>query len=214
MSKSITLSALTVLTLLFASSPLHAGDGEEVTASPGLPVALPVVTGKNVFITQVGEENRASVQQQSVRGYASVSQQGESNNAEVEQHGVELAYADLSQDGTANDARVAQSGLAPNVAYVSQEGVGNRVVSLQSNEGAVYNAARMRQAGNGNVMTLAQSGDDNQADLAQDGNDNSMSAQQSGSGNRLEWTQQGDNLSAPTVIQTGGSSIQVTQTGG
>ena len=218
MSRTIAPAALMVLCLLFASGPVLASDGENPgeggAASPGSSITLPVATGKNVFISQVGQENRTSVEQHTEAGYASVAQQGENNNAEVVQHGVALTYADVSQGGIANYASVAQSGLAPNVVHVGQEGNDNRLISTQSNAGAIYNAARMSQTGDGNVMSLTQSGDDNQADLAQVGNDNSMFAEQTGAGNRLEWTQQGDNLSAPTIIQTGGSSIEVTQTGG
>ena len=86
------------------------------------------------------------------------------------------------------------------------------VSCTQTDSSLLYSAAAVLQSGNGNLLTLIQDGDDNQARLTQDGDDNTMTATQLDAGNRIEWMQDGDGLSDLQITQTGGASIQITET--
>lgn len=213
--------AFAALSLLFSHYPAVAQDAQQAGGNPiaetqpSPRIGLPFVSGKQVYITQIGDENRAAVRQHSAVGYANVRQDGDGNRADIEQKGVTLAYADVLQTGSMNDAVITQQGItAGNVVYVRQEGASNVVNSRQMNDGAIYNASSIFQNGDRNSVTLGQTGEDNEAVLTQNGNDNALTASQTGSGNRLEWTQNGNSLSGPMILQEGGSIIRVMQSGG
>ena len=183
---------------------------------PAIDIAMPAVTDRGVFITQIGNDNRAAVVQTASNAYAAVRQDGNSNEADVTQSGTGTAYIAAAQSGDANFARLEQSGPGQNVLYATQTGTGNWMWSNQLALGAVYNGARMTQTGNYNDMSLDQQGSDNLALLTQEGDNNAMTAAQLGDANRLIWTQQGDNLSDLQVTQTGGANaggqLMITQT--
>ncbi len=172
------------------------------------------VTGKNVYVAQIGDENHASVEQSGADAHADVQQRGDGNRAEITQNAISLVSASVNQVGNGNTMTAMQQGDAVNRLALHQQGGTNAFHSSQNSEGALYNSIVAVQNGDGNQISLTQSGEDNQATLAQNGDDNILTAQQNGAGNRLEWTQNGNNLSTPVIIQNGGSAIQVTQNGG
>jgi hypothetical protein len=183
---------------------------------PSIDIAMPPVTDRGVFITQVGDSNEANAIQTAPNAFASIHQDGNSNDAEVAQTGSGSHYVAASQSGDENFARIEQSGSGENVLYATQNGNGNWMRSNQVALGAIHNGAIMAQTGNDNDMSLYQEGSDNLAILAQEGDENGMTAVQLGEGNRLAWTQQGDNLSDLQITQTGGSEtggqLMITQT--
>ena len=185
---------------------------------PPIDLAMPAVSDRGVYISQIGDSNAANVVQTAPNAYAEIRQDGDSNDADVAQKGSGTAYAKASQSGTGNFARLRQYGSGQNVVYAMQDGNNNSMRSSQNATGAIYNGARMRQTGNSNDMDLDQDGSDNLALLTQDGNNNGMTAVQIGDGNRLQWTQDGNNLSNLLVTQTGGSDaggqLMITQTNG
>lgn len=189
-------------------------NGEIVVAgsAPSMAIGRPTVRDRGVFIAQVGTENHATVTQTAPVAVARIDQNGDRNRAFVAQRGAILAYADLRQSGMFNDATVTQGGSGGEaVLFATQAGTGNRIHSDQQSSDGGANAAALVQVGNGNLMALAQSGEDNLAQLTQDGDTNQMTASQSGAGNRLIWTQQGNGLSNLAIAQSGGQSLQVTQ---
>jgi Curlin associated repeat len=176
---------------------------------PTFDIAMPPVSDRGVFISQIGDSNQASVKQSAPNAYARIDQNGNSNDADVAQQGTGAAYLKAAQTGDGNFARVQQSGSGQNVAYVTQSGNGNWLWSSQDALGAIRNGAQLTQNGDNNDMLLYQGGSDNLAKLTQDGDGNGMTAVQLGDGNRLAWTQSGNNLSDLKITQYGGS----TQTG-
>lgn len=184
---------------------------------PPIDLAMPGVSGRGAYISQIGDANLASVHQTAPNAYARVDQAGSANEADVSQRGSGTAYARLAQTGQANFARAEQTGSGQNVLYLDQTGSGNWAWSNQNSIGAVHNGARLSQTGNDNDMMLVQDGSDNRAVLSQEGDGNGMSVAQLGDGNRLAWTQEGTNLSDLEITQTGGmekgGQLQITQTG-
>lgn len=162
-------------------------------------------------ITQAGEDNDFSIDQSGLGAHeANIVQAGSDNLASITQSEDAPNVATILQGGLANSASITQASLTNgHAAFISQNGSGNGAYVNQSGGG--HNAT-IAQKGDGNSASLSQTGDDNSATFSQDGDGNSMSGAQSGSGNTLALTQIGNGLSTPTVTQTGGSSIAVTQT--
>lgn len=188
---------------------------EKVVIDPNPPpidIAMPPVTDRGVFISQIGDDNTASVIQTAPNAYAAIVQNGNSNDADVEQSGDGTGYIAAAQTGDRNFARLQQSGAGQNVLYASQTGTGNWMWSNQAALGAIYNGAQLSQDGNYNDMSLDQQGSANLALLTQEGDNNAMSATQLGDGNQLTWIQQGSNLSDLQITQTGGQQLMITQT--
>lgn len=188
------------------------GETVVVTAPPAMAIPRPAIRDRGVFVTQVGDTNRATAIQSAPTAYARVDQTGNRNVADIDQRGVAIAYVDLRQAGMRNDAVVTQDGSGSgNALFVAQSGTANVVRSSQTASGGAENAAVLAQYGTANTMALAQSGSDNLAQLTQSGDDNAMTASQSGAGNRLIWTQQGNGLSNLAISQTGNMAAQITQ---
>lgn len=183
---------------------------------PPIELAMPAVSGRSAYVSQIGDGNSTSIVQQAPNAYARVGQEGSANVADLGQSGNGTAYAVSSQIGSGNFARMQQDGAGHNVLYVDQHGNLNWLWSNQIANGAAHNGARLVQNGDGNDMTLFQDGSDNLAILTQEGDSNGMSATQLGDGNRLVWTQEGTDLSDLEVIQNGGSArggqLLITQT--
>jgi hypothetical protein len=180
-------------------------------------LAVPLVNGRSVFISQIGDANVANVLQTGAHARVKVNQTGNRNEADITQRGSGTGYVASQQTGEGNFTRLQQDGNGQNVVDVTQDGNSNSAQSNQSSTSAVHNGARMTQIGNNNDMLLAQSGSDNLALLSQEGADNDMTAVQIGVGNRLVWTQQGVNLTDLKITQEGGAAtggqLQITQTG-
>jgi hypothetical protein len=183
---------------------------------PPINITMPAVTDRGVYISQIGDNNVASVVQTAPNAYTSIAQNGDTNNADVAQTGTGTGYIAATQTGDQNFARLQQSGSGQNVLYATQTGTGNWMWSNQQALGALFNGAELTQTGNYNDMELDQSGSGNLAVLTQEGDSDGMTATQLGTGNRLVWTQQGSNLSDLQITQTGGSlptgQLMVTQT--
>jgi hypothetical protein len=184
---------------------------------PPIDLAMPAVSGRGAYISQIGDTNIATIRQTAPRAFAQVDQSGDANEADVSQKGGGTAYAHVTQAGRANFGRIEQDGSGQNVVLLAQTGSGNWVWSNQNAIGAIHNGARLTQTGNDNDMMLVQDGGDNRAVLTQEGNGNGMTVAQLGDGNRLAWTQQGNNLSDLEITQTGGAQkggqLLITQTG-
>lgn len=183
---------------------------------PPIDLAMPAVTDRGVFISQVGDANQATVIQTVSNGYAKTVQDGISNVLDATQSGTGTAYLEAAQRGTTNFARLQQSGSGQNVLYVDQNGTDNWLWSSQEAVGALHNGARLTQTGDNNDLMLYQSGSDNLAVLTQEGDNNGMTAAQLGEGNRLTWFQQGSNLTDLQITQVGGAEnggqLLITQT--
>ena len=184
---------------------------------PPIDLAMPAVSGRGAYISQIGDANTATVRQTAPRAFAQVDQSGDLNEADVTQTGSGAAHVQATQSGRANFARIEQGGSGQNVLFLTQAGSGNWAWSNQNAAGAIHNGARLSQIGNDNDLLLVQDGGDNRAVLTQEGNNNGMTVAQLGDGNRLAWTQQGNNLSDLQISQTGGSQkggqLLITQTG-
>lgn len=176
-----------------------------------VPIDLPPEDNRGVFVSQVGDTNRATIVQGTASSYARVVQSGEGNTVGVEQGAQGTHYASIAQDGDSNLAIAAQEGTGRTVLLLAQQGNGNEALVRQADTGPAYSAAAIQQTGNGNGISLVQDGSDNQARLTQDGDDNRMDAIQLGTGNRLGWSQTGDGLSGTQVVQTGNGNLQITQ---
>ena len=184
---------------------------------PPIDLAMPPVSGRGAYISQIGDTNIASIGQTAPNAYARVDQDGAANEADVTQSGNGTAYARSAQTGQGNFARLQQGGSGQNVVTLAQTGNSNWAWINQNAVGAIHNGARLTQAGNNNDMALVQDGGDNLAVLTQEGDGNGMTAVQLGDGNRLTWIQQGSNLSDLQITQTGGAEkngqLLITQTG-
>jgi len=180
-------------------------------------LAMPAVSGRGAYISQIGDANVATIRQTAPNAYARVDQTGAANEADVTQSGSGTVYARAAQIGHGNFARVEQSGSGQNLITLDQNGNRNWAWTNQHSIGAILNGARLIQSGNDNDMKLVQDGSDNRALLTQEGDGNGMTVAQLGDGNRLAWTQQGSNLSDLQITQTGGTEksgqLSITQTG-
>jgi hypothetical protein len=184
---------------------------------PAIDLPLPLVGGRQAYISQVGDRNVASIIQTAPNAYGRIDQEGDANEADVTQHGSGSGYIAARQLGDGNFARLEQDGAGKNVLYLTQTGASNWAWATQQSSGALHNGARLAQTGNNNDMALHQNGGDNRALLTQEGDGNGMTAVQNGDGNRLIWTQQGMNLTDLRIVQEGGAAkggqLLVTQTG-
>lgn len=190
----------------------NAGDDDGGSGTdPFEPIALPSAEDRGVFVTQVGDTNRADVRQASGNSYARVAQNGAENRTLLTQGAGGRHYAVVAQDGDNNAVDGGQDGTGQTVLLLAQQGDANTAIIRQSDDGVAYSAAAVQQSGNGNQLLLVQDGSDNQARLTQDGDDNAMTATQLNNGNRLEWSQTGDGLADLGITQTGNGNLQVTQ---
>jgi len=193
-------------------NPGHQGNaGRKGGAPEFIPIDLPPAGDRGVFINQVGDNNRAQVVQGTASSYARIAQTGKSNAAALDQGVQGTHYAVIAQDGDDNVVRARQEGSGQSVLLLGQQGNNNQASVRQSETGQTYSAAAIQQSGDNNSLSLVQDGTDNQARLKQDGDDNRLDAVQLGSGNRLGWNQLGDGLSGTQVVQTGNSTLQITQ---
>jgi hypothetical protein len=184
---------------------------------PHIDLAMPPVSGRHAFITQVGDSNVASIIQTAPSAYAQIDQDGEDNESDVTQRGSGSGYIQAKQAGQGNFARLQQDGAGQNVVYLTQTGTSNWAWVKQNADGGMHNGALLTQTGDNNDLALFQDGTDNRALLSQEGDGNGMTAVQNGEGNRLVWTQQGTNLTDLQITQTGGAAkggqLLITQTG-
>lgn len=167
---------------------------------------------RGVFVTQIGDDSRATVTQRNSDSFARIVQDGDGNQADLAQNGSAPHRATIAQDGDGNIVGAEQDGDGSTDLTLVQEGDGNSALVLQREISAVEEStAAIVQRGNGNRVILAQNGSDNEATLEQLGDGNTMTATQLDSGNRLQWSQNGDNLADLGIVQTGGASLQITQ---
>lgn len=167
---------------------------------------------RGVFVTQVGDSPRANITQRNADSLAQVAQDGANNQTDLEQNGPAPHSAQIAQEGDDNRVIALQDGEGSTELALAQEGNGNIALVAQREDSALaQTTATIVQRGNGNSIILAQNGTDNQAELTQEGDNNVMTASQTDSGNRLEWNQIGDGLADLQIVQTGGASIQITQ---
>lgn len=193
----------------------NAGDKVKYDHKPApIDIAVPAVSGRGAYITQVGAQSAATIVQTGPNALAIVDQDGDGHSVEVTQQGSGLGFVQARQRGEGNEARISQDGSGQNVLYVTQSGSNNWLLSHQLAGGGLHNGAILTQYGSGNDMLLEQDGSDNRALLTQNGDGNGMTAIQTGDGNRLTWTQNGNYLADLGITQTGSQTIQVTQTGG
>ena len=167
---------------------------------------------RGVFVTQVGDSNRAIILQTNSESRARIAQDGNDNQLDLEQNGGAPHTAQIAQDGGNNIVNAEQGGDGSINLALAQEGDDNSAILLQRETvDGITTGAKVQQLGNGNRLSLVQDGSDNQAELSQVGDDNTMTATQLNAGNRLQWAQDGNGLSDLQIMQTGNSSIQITQ---
>ena len=216
-------SALAALTLglallagpVLAQQTAPAAEDVPLNNIGGRTEAVSALSGRGAFISQIGDANRARIDQTGRAGgdaYARISQDGSGNSAAVDQQGAGGKYADVAQDGDRNLAEVVQGGDAATV-VLTQSGSSNRAFADQQSSGG-FSGAVLAQAGSGNEMRLLQSSGDNHAVLRQEGSDNRMTLTQSGGDNRAMWTQIGSGLPDLNITQDGGMRMNITQTSG
>lgn len=177
-----------------------------------LPAAAQSAPERGVFVTQIGESQRATIIQRHADSVAQVRQDGADNETSLRQDGSAPHFAQIAQDGDDNTAAVQQDGDGSTDLALAQIGNSNTaLVSQREDSPGAQTTATVLQRGNDNSIALAQDGSDNQAQLSQEGDNNVMTASQIESGNRLEWSQIGNGLSDLQIVQQGGSTMQVTQ---
>ncbi|NCP13845.1 MAG: hypothetical protein GW858_06720 [Sphingomonadales bacterium] len=165
-----------------------------------------------VFISQIGDGNRAKVSQQTRDSAARIEQGGTENDVTLTQQGTADHSARIAQQGSGNITTADQSGAGQASLVMAQQGAGNFVdVAQTENNLGQITAATIFQTGDSNTITLTQDGSDNAAILRQDGNNNDMSVLQTGNSNRLEWTQVGNGASDLQITQTGEQAMIITQ---
>jgi hypothetical protein len=177
-----------------------------------VPALAQSATERGVFVTQIGDGSRANVIQRNSDSFARIVQDGDENEVDLAQNGSAPHRATIAQDGDGNVAGVEQDGDGSTDLTLVQEGDANSALVLQREiSAAEQSSAAILQRGSGNRVILAQNGSDNEARLEQLGDGNTMTATQLDNGNRLQWSQNGDNLADLGIVQTGGASLQVTQ---
>ncbi|KPQ38506.1 MAG: curlin protein [Porphyrobacter sp. HL-46] len=170
---------------------------------------------RGVFVTQIGDAPRAEITQRNADSLARVAQEGANNQLDLTQEGSAAHRAEIAQGGDDNTASAVQDGEGSTDLALAQEGNGNSAILFQREQSALAEtSATILQRGNGNSIILAQDGSDNEALLTQEGDNNIMTASQIDSGNRLEWNQIGDDVADLQIIQSGGATMQVTQSNG
>lgn len=188
-------------------------DGITYSTPEAFEITRPATNDRGAYIAQVGNGNRAVIDQTASTAFARVDQNGDGNSADIGQRGAP-AYAWTNQQGSTNDVAVDQTGAAAggNTLYALQTGNRNSTRVAQFAAGGSENGAILSQSGSDNAMTLSQEGGDNAAILSQTGDGNALTASQLGEGNRLIWTQIGNNISNLAITQSGNQALQVTQT--
>jgi hypothetical protein len=167
---------------------------------------------RGVFVSQIGDNNRADTTQQAPDASAQIVQDGNDNEATLNQQGSGAHEAQIAQDGDGNIAIADQFGDGQAALVLVQQGDRNTLDMAQNqSDASSFSVATVSQTGNDNQILLTQDGSDNQARLTQEGNNNLMTAAQTGNGNRLEWSQLGDGLSDVFVQQDGSQAMQITQ---
>ncbi|MDP4539145.1 hypothetical protein Q9K01_05865 [Qipengyuania sp. DY56-A-20] len=165
--------------------------------------------GSGAFITQIGEDNWATIRQSRNSQYTWIDQDGARNLAAATQTGTGAHYALVEQTGDDNQATLTQSGESTQIAYLLQNGASN-LMTVTQNEGLLPSGVEAVQMGDSNTMSLTQNGENNMARLTQAGSDNDMTAVQNGN-NQLTWTQTGSGLSDLQITQPAGQVLLVTQ---
>lgn len=179
--------------------------------SPPIVIDMPSVAGRGAFIEQIGDANRARVEQTAPAAYGKIVQHGNRNVAAIDQRGSATSYARAIQQGDENGTVVQQDGTGQNVVFSSQAGNRNLASVSQTGVAGGHNGAILTQTGNNNIASLRQDGSDNLALMTQEGDNNVMAAEQVGSGNRLSWTQEGSGNSNLGITQTGAGSLMISQ---
>ncbi len=158
--------------------------------------------GATILVEQIGDAMRANIVQRDGAHKATVRMQGEEQSVEAVQAGSGINRIEVDVAGGFNMVSADQFAEAggSNVALLSQNGIGNRALIAQQ--------AAVGQ----NYLSLAQNGNDNVAALSQNGGDNQMDLTQNGDANTANLTQDGVGLILG-IIQNGGASTTVTQTG-
>lgn len=170
----------------------------------------------SAYITQVGDQNRASITQTGSQQFASIAQNGDGHAATARQMGDGMAHLEVDQAGLLNSVVVKQEAASGggNVAIAEQFGENNVILLDQTATAGSANGAIVTQEGSGNQMNLQQAGSDNRAELIQLGDNNAMTATQNGSNNQLRWVQDGSGLSDLQIVQSGSQAMAITQTNG
>lgn len=155
------------------------------------------------LVLGTGSDNRFAVDQTGGNGanLVAVVQRGNGNTAAADQTNAGLAGdpALARQFATGAQALQISGPMLGLVQTVRGMLLGNANASLQI------------QVGDNNSATVEQTGQSNLAIQTQIGNDNIMSARQIGANNVLVHTQIGDGLVSPTITQTGGMTLVLTQ---
>jgi minor curlin subunit len=201
------------------SGPCDAGASGSCAAEPltqPIDVARPAPLRTSAYITQVGNQNQASIRQSASQQFARIAQNGDGNSATARQMGEGVAYLEVDQAGLLNSIVVKQDATpgGSNVALAEQFGEDNVILLDQTATAGSPNGAVLVQNGTGNQMNLQQAGSDNRAELIQLGDNNAMTATQNGSDNQLRWVQDGNGLSDLQIVQSGSQAISITQSNG
>jgi hypothetical protein len=172
------------------------GDGIVIVRDPpAAVVAMPAVSNRSAYVEQIGDGNRATIEQTAPNAYARIDQRSDTNRATVVQQGVGTSYAHLTQQvGDANFASARQDGPGQNVLYLTQNGAANTAtVSQFAGFGGGNNGAELVQNGSAHTLNLTQSGNDNHAMLEQRGLGNTLNVTQNGD-KQLTMVQDGQGL--------------------
>lgn len=172
---------------------------------------LTPATERNVYVTQVGDSNDATVAQGADRGSVRVEQRGSHNVAQVVQ--APDTSRGLAAIGTAAVPLVAIADDSGSSIAILQMGGGNHADVRQFNTDGSINVAALMQSGTDNRMRLDQTGFGNHAELEQTGDGNAMTATQLAGANALRWRQIGDGMPDLNVQQTGGQTVDIVQQG-
>jgi len=158
---------------------------------------------QRVSVQQIGSATIVDVTQEAPDAEADLSLSGENLTATLHQDGEAESGLALTMEGSDGIVDALQSGDpgGSNFATVWQAGSGNSASLSQYASAGMPNSIRLIQDGTANVAILAQTGEGNTLDLSQLGADNFAAIDQIGSGLGLG------------LIQNGGASITVTQTG-
>lgn len=179
-------------------------------------VARPAPLRTSAYISQIGDNNQASISQSASHQFARIAQNGDGNAANSRQMGDGVAYLEVDQAGLLNSIVVRQEATpgGSNLALAEQFGENNVILLDQTATAGSANGAVLAQHGAGNQMKLDQSGSDNRAELVQLGDNNAMTATQNGSDNQLRWVQDGSGLSDLQIVQSGSQAISIVQSNG
>ena len=175
---------------------------QALLVSAPLLLAAPVAAqSSNATISQIGNGSTLATDQSQAAGATIL----------VEQIGDAMRANIVQRDG-AHKATVRMQGEEQSVEAV-QAGSGiNRIEVDVAGGFNMVSADQLAEAGGSNDALLSQNGNDNVAALSQNGGDNQMDLTQNGDANTANLTQDGVGLILG-IIQNGGASTTVTQTG-